>query len=402
MRTWKSERKVTTDPYAKTEIVTLTDYRGHSNHFYFTNNGFWDEGRRLLFSSERENVRNLFSVHIDSGEITQLTTAEGTEDVLEVQKAVVSPRRRVAYVPRGSSIVSVDLLTGNTEVLYSGSRDFRPDSRSFRPGILSMSADETRIVSTFCEDTLSEPDPRFVAGYNGFLRYFSSGPLSRILAVDLDTGTPSILHEDQRWLAHVNCSPTLPDILTFCHEGPWQHVAQRMWGLNTVEGTVWPIRSQKEGEYVGHEYWMADGINIGYHGHTYPAGGSGGSVVPVFGTVSYDNSRFDEAPFPHDSNHYHSRDAEIIVGDGPARIGRDFLMVWKRSGGSYHGPRILAHHGSSRHIQAVHVHPRVAPDGKSILYTSDISGYGQVCLATLPDWDLLPTEESVLRGDVPR
>ena len=35
------------------------------------------------------------------------------------------------------------------------------------------------------------------------------------------TGEMEVIHEDRRYMGHVNTSPALPDILTYCHEGPW-------------------------------------------------------------------------------------------------------------------------------------------------------------------------------------
>jgi len=33
-----------------------------------------------------------------------------------------------------------------------------------------------------------------------------------------------IIHEDRRYMGYVNTSPALPDILTYCHEGPWNWI----------------------------------------------------------------------------------------------------------------------------------------------------------------------------------
>ena len=34
----------------------------------------------------------------------------------------------------------------------------------------------------------------------------------------------------------MNTSPTEPRYLTFCHEGPWDSVDQRIWGLDVHTG----------------------------------------------------------------------------------------------------------------------------------------------------------------------
>ena len=53
---------------------------------------------------------------------------------------------------------------------------------------------------------------------------------------------------------------------------------------------------------------------------------------------------------------------------------------------------VLTHRGSFQ-IQTLHVHPRFSPDGKQILFASDMSGYGNVYLIDTPDFDSLPELE---------
>lgn len=38
----------------------------------------------------------------------------------------------------------------------------------------------------------------------------------------------------------------------------------------------------------------------------------------------------------------------------------------------------------------LHVHPRLSPDGKQVLFTSDMSGYGNLYLVDVPDFESLP------------
>ena len=68
-----SEKKTVKDRVSGAEVTQLTSYLGHSHHSYFTNNGWYDNNRKLLFTSDRDNARNLFSIDIESGEISQLT-----------------------------------------------------------------------------------------------------------------------------------------------------------------------------------------------------------------------------------------------------------------------------------------------------------------------------------------
>ncbi|MEZ4637918.1 MAG: hypothetical protein R2856_23660 [Caldilineaceae bacterium] len=61
------------DPISGVQVKQLTNYKGHSHHFYFTNPGWYAGGTKLLFGSDRANRANLYSIDLGSGEITQLT-----------------------------------------------------------------------------------------------------------------------------------------------------------------------------------------------------------------------------------------------------------------------------------------------------------------------------------------
>ncbi|MBD3240762.1 MAG: hypothetical protein GF331_09275 [Chitinivibrionales bacterium] len=188
----------------------------------------------------------------------------------------------------------------------------------------------------------------------------------------------STVWEEDYWIGHVNTSPTQPDLLTFCHEGPWHVVDNRIWGMRISEGKPWRIRPRTGDESVGHEYWYADGIHLGYHGR-YPG------KHAVFGKIAFDNTAMTETPCRSETGHTHSNDDRLIVGDGGMEI-----RLWRKDGDRYSGPRVLVEHRSSFKIQEVHAHPRFTPDGTRVLYTSDWTGYGNVYLADLVPFDSLP------------
>ena len=203
-----------------------------------------------------------------------------------------------------------------------------------------------------------------------------------------------VIHEDYRSMSHINTSPVLPDVLTYCHEGPWHRVEQRIWGLNIQTGETWKIRDQ-EGQNiaVGHEYWFADGEHIGYHGR--PRDGKGNHI---FGFIKWDNSDHTEINFPFHATHFHSLDETMMVGDGtPASVfsrtdtgAQPYIQLFKRDGDGYIGPRILAFHRSTFNDQHAHCHPRFTPDGKSVLYTSDLTSYSNMYLVDVGDFENLP------------
>ncbi|MBN1584679.1 MAG: oligogalacturonide lyase, partial [Anaerolineae bacterium] len=213
--------------------------------------------------------------------------------------------------------------------------------------------------------------------------------------IEIATGKIEIVHEDRRYMGHVNASPTLPDILTYCHEGPWNLIDQRIWGLNIQTGKTWKVRPQQGDYSIGHEYWFADGMHIGYHGRPRDESGR-----HVFGHIRWDNEEWVEDHFPFHSTHFHSLDERLIVGDGtPAFVfsseskARPFIQLFKWDGERYMGPKILAYHRSTFNNQHAHCHPRFTPDGKAVLYTSDLTGYSNMYLIEVGEFEELPDLE---------
>src|ERR1035438_3190630 len=120
MREYPSETLVRTDPVTGVTIRQITNYKGHSHHLYFTNAGWFDHGRRLLFGSDRGGRTNLFSVHLDSGIISQHTDSDMPVGARETSFLFCSlnPARPEAYFWRGQDLTAVDLTSNRERVLY--------------------------------------------------------------------------------------------------------------------------------------------------------------------------------------------------------------------------------------------------------------------------------------------
>jgi oligogalacturonide lyase len=370
---WPCEWQVFEDPVSHVEIRQLTSHLGHSHHLYFTNPGWFASGRRMLFGSDRENRSNLFSIDLETGAIVQMTDLAPTD----VGRGVgflatsVNPTRDEAYFWYGREMLAIDLASLETRTLWSV-----PDG--FRPSMLNCTADGRFVCAAVFEDLSARFRIDYGRGYIGFPETWEAHPLSRVVRVGTDGSGGETVWEEQSWIGHVNTSPTQPNLLTFCHEGPWNKVDNRIWGLDLDTCEPWKIRPREGDESIGHEYWLADGVHVAYHG-AWPDGRK------CFGRIRHDNTDRFEADFPHQTGHMHSNEFDLVVGDGSP-----YVRLWQWTGEAFEGPRILAEHRSSMHIQKVHVHPRFSPDGKSVVYTSDRSGYGNVYLVRVPPFVSLP------------
>ncbi len=374
-----SEKRTYADRVTGVTVHQLTEHMAHSYHLYFTNPGWWDAERRLLFGSDRANSSNLYSLELAGGMITRLTdNPPGVTG--SYQGTSVNPLRDEAYFWREGRLIALDLRSGEQRSLLVCPQGWNASGTN-------CTADGRFVCGTLRQSVEVGPVD-LGAGYIGFREIFEAHPLSRVIRVSTE-GTDQqaeVLHEERNWIGHVNTSPTQAHLLTFCHEGPWHLVEQRMWVLDMNSGRVWKLRPQQQGEAVGHEYWMIDGQTVGYHGKQGKA---------FYGFIRYDNTEQIELPFPHNSNHFHSNTPELIVADGPALGLTPYVLLCRFDGEKFEGPRVLCVHRGSRHIQHLHIHPRFTPDGRQVLFTADPRGYGQLFLAEVPPFEELPTLEQV-------
>ena len=65
--------------------------------------------------------------------------------------------------------------------------------------------------------------------------------------------------KDTHWVGHFQFCPEDSTIGSFCHEGPWNLVTQRIWLLDFASREVKPCFRQDEQDSIGHEFWTQDG-----------------------------------------------------------------------------------------------------------------------------------------------
>ena len=258
---YPSEIRTYQDRISGVTVKQMTRFRGHSFHTYFTNNGFWDQNRRLLFTSDRKNACNLFSIELESGEISRLTDFPAGDWTQTDFVNDVNPKRPEVYYIRENRLYAFDLMTLESRFLYQA-----PEGFELHGGLVGADGKYTYV--TLMEDLSNRIYTNLSASYVGMGDVFHAKPDCRIVRVDVDTAQADELWQEYCWIGHVNPSPTQPTIVTFCHEGPWQLVDQRMWVMDTQTCKPVMLRPRKmPGEMVGHEYWYKDGLRVGYQAH---------------------------------------------------------------------------------------------------------------------------------------
>jgi oligogalacturonide lyase len=170
--------------------------------------------------------------------------------------------REAYYVDRtANSIMAVHLETRMTRVVTK-----LPPQAQGRGAAYAVNCDETLLVGI-----APDPDGKVVprkpptSGAGGPLEAnWASGTPKMIYTVDLKTGEFKVVHRENDWTNHLQCSPTDPQQILFCHEGPW-HFNDRTW---TVRADGTPARLLHERtmnmEIEGHEFFSSDGKSVWY------------------------------------------------------------------------------------------------------------------------------------------
>ncbi|MET0320093.1 MAG: oligogalacturonate lyase family protein, partial [Duganella sp.] len=92
----------------------------------------------------------------------------------------------------------------------------------------------------------------------------AAGTPKMLYTVSVKTGEMKVLHRENDWTNHLQCSPTDPQQILFCHEGPW-HFNNRTWTVRADGGPARAIHVRTMNmEIWGHEFFSHDGKWLWY------------------------------------------------------------------------------------------------------------------------------------------
>jgi oligogalacturonide lyase len=261
------------DPATGHRIVRLSN-EANTRSIYFHQNSITPDGRFVLVEMQ------------DGIGVIEIATRKNTK--------LVEGKARALFVGRRSGLIwfSRGENAGRPEQQKQvGIYTVRPTGGKPRliatipqGSIGSINADETLLLGSYAEKEWQleqgPRDPRFEANYaatgkDGKPLTFAEAKEVRLLereqaripmkmfTVDTKTGERKIIHESTAWLGHLQFSPTDPQLLMFCHEGPW-HRVDRIWSLRLGgEPRLMHQRSMNM-EIAGHEFFDVDGTTIWY------------------------------------------------------------------------------------------------------------------------------------------
>lgn len=253
-------------------------------------------------------------------------------------------------------------------------------------GSLTVNADETVAVCPGLLETAESATekldhPPNQGGAMGDI--FSRHETNLLLATDIATGNVREIHRINTWLGHAQFSPTDPQVLMYCHEGPWDKV-DRIWMLRLDDPKPEKMLVRTEdGEIAGHEFWASDGKAIWYD-HDF-RGTPGRQFLEGRTLAGGDITRYPITSEFRSIHYTQSPDGKFFVCDGRTRKEHPeqqgmFILVPKD--GELQVIKLCSM--ADNDYKAAEPNPHITPDQRWVTFTANFSGTPQAYAVELP------------------
>ena len=285
------------EPATGHRVVRLSREAGSAS-LYFHQNAYSADGRKLVLSTPG----GLATVNLETRALEQVVP--GRVGVL-----VTGRKSGQVYYTRDGTVFATDLDSKVTREVA------KIPPGAGRGGNITVNADETEIVGIAGDPEGSAAPRTAPVGEDGgkLEERWAAGRAMMIYTVQIATGEVRVIHRENDWTNHLQCSPTDPRLVMFCHEGPW-HFVDRVWTVRD-DGTGLRLmhRRTMEMEIAGHEFFSPDGKAVWFDLQTPKSG--------VFWLAGVDLATGVRTQYHVERNewsvHYNmSPDGQLFAGDG--------------------------------------------------------------------------------------
>lgn len=246
-----------------------------------------DTGHRIVRLSRQPGTESLYfnqNAYTPQGDKMVMLTPDGistidlkTRQIVLVVPGIARTTNSVAGVVVGHATRTVyySRWNGSNNIAYATDLDSHATRQigalpgTGRSGFLAtVNADETWLAGAFVSGhppglERAPRDSRLSKGEWMQQRFDLHLPML-LFTMDTKTGQVHTFNPETNWLGHVQASPTDPDLLMFCHEGPW-HLLDRIWTIHPSGGEPQLVHKRTMAmEIAGHEFFGADGKTIWY------------------------------------------------------------------------------------------------------------------------------------------
>ena len=350
-------------------VIHFIPGTGENRSFYFHNNPFVPanekNNEKMIFYRKVNNENQLFSIDLKIHKIDQLTNKQG------VRGEIVGKESRKVYYQCRDSVFSTGIENHETRLIYVF-------PKNVFGSISTLNADETLLAGAIISKDELEIFRKHPSKGSYFERIYEAKLPRSLFTINIASGKMNKIYSEKAWLNHIQFSPTDPELLMFCHEGPW-HKVDRIWTININKGK--PKLMHKRTVYreiAGHEFFSPDGKNIWYdlqipRGETFYLA----SVNIKTGKhVKYGLTRNEW------SIHYNiSPDEKLFAGDGgdssqvaEAQDGM-WLYLFKINGDSLKAEKLV---NMKHHNYRLEPNVHFSSDGKWIIFRANFEGHSDI------------------------
>jgi hypothetical protein len=268
---------------------------------------------------------------------------------------------RSLYFWAGSTICRTKIDTLETDELYR-----EPVQGSY----ISASADGRYVA--YAMPIAPPDDPKEAAR--------TDRPQSAMTMFDTQTGQRRVLCNYPFQVSHICFSPVDLSWMTFCWEGSWHRVPQRVWWVDVTGKLGGPLGPQPPNQARGHEFFFQDGNWVGFHGSQCEPDGK--EIGWFFGRMTTDGKDVElfwtPGPTGHCQAHQNPDGTLKVICDvggerGERTDGWIALIHCDSEQGKGQFERLHSH-GASWVTQGAHPHPQFRPGGNEAVFTTDRKG----------------------------
>lgn len=228
------------------KVMRLSRREGTNASFYFNNPCFIPpkgQGDLMVFYESTPKGNQLFVMNLKTLKSEQLT------DRAHVSGEMVCAKTREAFYQSGDSVFAVNADTRKTRFIYAF-----PEGFNGRVG--TVNADGTYLACVKATgDQEREIYTKYPEKHDYFNRIYDAHIQHTLYVINTTTRQMKQIHQENEWTNHLLFSPTDPNLLSFCHEGPWEKV-DRIWNINIKTGEARLMHKRTmENEIAGHEFF---------------------------------------------------------------------------------------------------------------------------------------------------
>jgi len=344
------------DPATGHRVVRLSDKSGTAS-LYFHQNPYTASGDKMVVTTRE----GLATIDLRTLKIEPLVAGQ-------VSHVVVGKKTRQVFYMKDGTVYATHVDTHTTRAIVQR-RELSSGSG------LTINAEETMLAGSLVEasNTPQASQAQLPRGASLDARWETRQPMS-LYTINIKSGEVKTFHHSTDWLNHVQFSPSDPDLLMFCHEGPW-HKVDRIWTIRSDGSSLRKIHTRTmEMEIAGHEFFSADGKIIWYDLQT-PKGKEfwlAGFVVETGEQIRY------KVPREEWSVHFNvSQDGKLFAGDGggPESVAApgngQWIYLFRPKNGAINAEKLV---NLTAHDYTLEPNVTFTPDGKWIVFRSNLFG----------------------------